>query len=189
LALFLALGGAAYAIDRVHSREIANGTIKSVDLRNRKAVEAIDVKRDTLRGQQISERSLDAEKFAPMAGNEAGSCDPSSPALVKCVSATIRVKQRSRLLVIISGGEHSISAPAHGLCRIRVGGELEPLGIAPGEEAGNTSGAATDGFARTLVTQNRLGSGKHQVALMCGELLGNVRIDAPTIAAIAIASR
>ena len=45
LALFLALGGAAYAIDRVHSREIANGTIKSIDLKNRKAVRAQDVTR------------------------------------------------------------------------------------------------------------------------------------------------
>ena len=56
LALFLALGGGAYAIDKVSSREIANGTIKSIDLKNRKAVRAADVKRNGLTGKQIKER-------------------------------------------------------------------------------------------------------------------------------------
>ena len=51
----MALGGGAYAIDRVNSREIVNGTIRSVDLKNRKAVRAADVKRNGLRGKQIEE--------------------------------------------------------------------------------------------------------------------------------------
>jgi hypothetical protein len=189
LALFLALGGGAYAIDKVNSHEIANGTIKSIDLKNRKAVKAIDVKRNALRGGQISEQSLDAEKFAPLVGDQVAGCNPSSSTLVDCASATIRLKQRSHVLVIITGGEESVSAPAHGLCRVRIAGKSEPLGVAPGEETINTSGAATNGFARTLVTSNRLAPGKYRVALACGELLGNVRIDAPTIAAIAIGSR
>ncbi len=50
LALLLALGGGAYAIDKVNSHEIVNGTIKSVDLKNRKAVRAADVKRNTPQG-------------------------------------------------------------------------------------------------------------------------------------------
>ncbi len=62
LALFLALGGAAYAIDRVHSREIANGTIKSVDLKNRKAVRAQTCNADGLTGRQINENTLDSRE-------------------------------------------------------------------------------------------------------------------------------
>ncbi len=61
--------------------------------------------------------------------------------------------------------------------------------MSPGEESVNTSGTATNGFARTMVTRNTLSPGRHRVALACNELLGNVRIDAPTIAAIAIGSR
>ena len=49
--------------------------------------------------------------------------------------------------------------------------------------------AATNGFARTLVTQGRRWPrGRHSVALACKELTGNARINAPTIAAIAIGS-
>ena len=65
----------------------------------------------------------------------------------------------------------------------------EPLAVQPGEEASdNTSGSATNGFARTLVSERLLARGRHTVALACKELTGNVRIDAPTIAAIAIGS-
>ena len=38
VALFVALGGGAYAVSKVNSREIANDSIKSVDLKDRKAV-------------------------------------------------------------------------------------------------------------------------------------------------------
>ena len=70
LALLLALGGGAYAIDKVNSREIVNGTIRSVDLKNRKGVHAADVKRNALQGGQIDESTLDATRFAPIAGDE-----------------------------------------------------------------------------------------------------------------------
>ena len=189
LALFVALGGGAYAVSKVNSRDIINDSIRSLDLKDRKAVKGVDVKRNGLTGKQISETTLNAEGFASLAGDQAGQCDPSSSTLVNCASATIRLKQRSQVLVIITGGEQSVSAPAHGICRVRVGGALEPLGVSPGEESVNTSGAATNGFARTVVTSHMLAPGKHKIALACGELLGNVRIDTPTIAAIAIGSR
>ena len=52
LALLLALGGgAAYAVDKINSRDVVNGSIRSVDLKNHKAVRGIDVKRNTLTGQ------------------------------------------------------------------------------------------------------------------------------------------
>jgi hypothetical protein len=62
--------------------------------------------------------------------------------------------------------------------------------VQPGEQkTDNTSSLATNGFARTLVTQDSLPKGRHEIALTCKELVGNVRIDVPTIAAIAIGSR
>jgi hypothetical protein len=63
------------------------------------------------------------------------------------------------------------------------------LAAQPGEETSdNTSGSATNGFARTLVSDGPLARGRHRVALVCRELTGNARIDVPTIAAIAIGS-
>ena len=52
----------------------------------------------------------------------------------------------------------------------------------------NTSSLATNGFARTVVTPDPLARGRHKVALTCKEFTGNVRIDVPTIAVIAISS-
>jgi hypothetical protein len=187
LALFVALGGGAYAIDKVNSHEIANGTIKSIDLKNRKAVHAGDVKRNGLTGRQIKERTLDARSFAPIAGDEPVDCNPSSSAtFTDCATSTLRLKERSRVLVITTGNQRSVGTAAQASCRVRVDGVAESEAVSPGETTTNTSATGTNGFARTLITRGTLARGRHNVALGCKELLGNVRIDAPTIAAIAI---
>lgn len=190
LALFIALGGGAYAINKVSSHEIANGTIKSIDLKDRKAVRAADVKRNSLTGKQIRERTLDAGSFASMVGDEAGDCDPASSRLIKCVTARLRLAERSRILVIATAGQDSVGGPSNAHCEVRVDNEPEPVSVNPGEEASdNTSGAATNGFARTVVSRDSVARGQHEVSLACRELSGNVRIAAPTIAAIAIGAR
>jgi hypothetical protein len=190
LALFVTLGGGAYAIDKVNSHEIANGTIKSIDLKNRRAVRATDVKRNGLTGKQIKERTLNAQSFVRVAGDEAGDCNPNSSALIKCVTTTLRLKGRSRVLAVATGGQESVGGPANAHCEVLFDDEAEPVSVDPGEETSdNTSGAATNGFARTLVSRQPLARGQHNVALACNQLTGNVRIDAPTIAAIAIGSR
>ncbi|MGH2965440.1 MAG: hypothetical protein ACRDMH_08670 [Solirubrobacterales bacterium] len=189
LALLLALGGGAYAIDKVNSHEIVNGTIKSVDLKNRKAVRAADVKRNALQGAQIDEAALDATRFAPVVGDEPVDCDlASSVTLVNCASASVRLSARSRVLIIATGNQETVSGGSGAAsCRIRVDNVAESLAVSPGEQSiDNTSGTATNGFARTLVTRDPLVKGRHTVALACKELAGNVRIDVPTIAAIAI---
>lgn len=187
-ALFVALGGGAYAVNEVNSRDIANDSIKSVDLKDRRAVRGGDVKRNALTGKQISEGALNAGKFAPVAGEEAGDCNPSSMFVI-CASTTLRLEARSRVLVIGTGNQESVGGPAAAICDIRIDGDSQPLAAQPGEEAtDNTSGSATNGFARTLVSDGPLARGRHRVALACRELTGNVRIDVPTIAAIAIGS-
>lgn len=191
LALFVALGGGAYAVSKVNSRDIANDSVRSVDLKNRKAVKGIDVKRNTLTGRQISETTLNAERFAPLVGHAAGDCDPSSStSFTNCAAATMRLKERSRVLAIATGGQESVSGTARAICEVRIDGTPEAVPAQPGEEVtDNTSSSATNGFARTLVTKEPLAPGQHRVALACEEFTGNVRIDAPTIAAIAIGSR
>jgi hypothetical protein len=191
LALFVALGGGAYAVSRVNSRDIANDSVRSVDLKNRKAVKGIDVKRNTLTGRQISETTLDAERFAPVVGDETVDCNPSSTtAFTNCVTTTLRLKARSRVLAIATGNQESVGGPARAICDVRIDGDPQALAVQPGEETSdNTSGTATNGFARTVVTSARLAQGRHKVALACKEFTGDTRIDVPTIAAIAIGSR
>lgn len=189
LALVLSLAGGAYAITRVGSHDIVNGSIRSIDLRNRKAVKGADVKRDALTGRQINENTLAGN--ARVAGTEGTDCDPASTtSYTDCAKVMLRLKQRSRVLVLATGNEESVGGAAQASCHVRIDNKAESLGLEPGEEiTDNTSGTATNGFARTVVTSEPLRLGHHEVALACKELAGNVRIDAPTIAAIAIGSR
>jgi hypothetical protein len=188
VALILALGGgAAYAVDKVNSQDIVNGSIRSVDLRNHKAVRGVDVRRNSLTGQQIDESRLNVSRFAQVSGNETGGCallvTPKS-----CVTATFRVTRASRILVIATGNQESLGdRPAQASCQVRIDGHAQPFAVDPGEVAtDNTSLTATNGFARTFVSPDRLSAGEHTVAMSCKRLIGNVRIDSPTIAAVAV---
>jgi hypothetical protein len=188
LALVLAMaGGAAYAVDKVTSHDIKNNSIKSVDLKNRKSVRGKDVKPNTLKGRQIDEATLQAGPIARVAGTETGDC-VLQDAPSDCVSARIGVSRRSKLLVIATGNQESLgTGPGGAACRVSIDGTDEPLAIAPGEaSARNTAATATNGFARTLLSRDPVAAGQHTVALRCERLLGQARIDDPTIAVIAI---
>jgi hypothetical protein len=190
LALLLAIGGgAAYAVDRVTSHDIKNDSIRSVDLKNHKAVRGKDVKPNSLKGKQIDEATLRAGSIARVAGTEALDC-ALQDAPKDCVTATIGVSRASTLLVTTTGNQESIGAPAEASCRITIDGIEEPLGVAPGEATtDNTDGLATNGFARTVVSTKPVAAGQHTVALRCERLLGQARIDNPTIAVIAFGAR
>lgn len=189
LALVLAVaGGAAYAIDKIHSRDIANNSVRSADLKNRRGVKAQDVKPDSLTGRDINERTLSAGPIARVAGNETGPCvlkvSPST-----CVATAIFPARPSHLLVVVTGNQESINGPGEASCRIAIDGVEEALAVHPGEAASdNTDVTGTNGFARTFMSSDAVAGGKHTVALSCKLLRGQVRIDEPTIAAIAIAA-
>jgi hypothetical protein len=182
-------GGAAYAVDKVDSHDIVNASIRSIDLRNHKAVRGVDVKRDSLTGREIDERTLRARSVARVVGNETGACVLQVPSR-NCVSTTISLNRSANLLVIATGNQESIGGRGQASCRITIDGISEALAVAPGESVSdNTSSTATNGFARTFMPRDPLSSGPHTIALSCKRLLGQVRIDSPTIAVVAIGAR
>jgi hypothetical protein len=199
ICLFLLVaGGAAYATGKIGSREIANDSIRSIDLKNHKAVRGKDVARNTLRGGKIAEGTLRAEAFAPLAGNGGPDCDLSAAAApIDCVKTSIELKERSRLLVVATGGEESAGVPTHATCGIRIDGIGVGGGAGPGEQAlDNTSGVAQNGFALTFVTvgdappfhHGALRAGRHTVALRCQKGIGSPKIDQPQISVLGIAA-
>jgi hypothetical protein len=189
-ALFVALGGGAYAVSQITSGEIKNETIRSADLRDRKAVKRSDVKRNTLGGKEIAEQSLDASRFSPIAGNESGGCDPESSTFIECASTTIRLQRASHILAIATGGQRSEGGAAKAICEVRIDDAQTAIDANPGEETDdNTSATATNGFARTVVTPEPVAPGTHEIALSCNQGLGDARIEDPTIAAIAITAK
>jgi hypothetical protein len=187
LALLLAIsGGAAYAVDRINSHDVVNGSIRSVDLKNRKAVRGIDVRRNSLTGKQIDERRLNGSAIAQVSGVETGGCTllviPRS-----CVKGTLNLSAPSRILVVATGNQESLGGPGQASCRVTIDSTAQSIAVDPGEVAtDNTALTATNGFARTFVSPTPLAAGKHLVGLSCKRLLGNVRIDSPTIAAVAV---
>jgi hypothetical protein len=198
--LFLLLaGGAAYAVDKLGSHDIKNNSLKSEDLRNHRAVKGQDVRRNSLGGGQIAEGTLKAAAFAPLAGKgSATSCNLSAATgPVNCVKTSLRLKQRSRLLVIATGGEESSGVPTEASCAIHIDGTGVGGGTGTGEASvDNTSGAAQNGFALTFVTtgdappfrHGTLASGRHTVALTCEKGSGSPKIDQPQISVLGIAA-
>jgi hypothetical protein len=197
--LFLILaGGAAYATGELGSRDIRDNSLRSEDLKDHRAVRGRDVGRNALRGGQIAERTLKAAAFAPLAGAGTAVCDlTAATAAVVCVKTSIRLKRRSRLLVVATGGQESGGVPTHATCAINIDGIDVGGGVAPGEEAAdNTSAAAQNGFALTFVTAGNappfrdgtLRRGRHAVALSCEKGIGSPKIDQPQISVLGIAS-
>jgi hypothetical protein len=162
LALFVALGGSAYAVSKIGSGEIENRSIRGKDVAN-----------DTLGGRQVDEAKLSGP---PAVGDErSGTCDPIAGAPVDCVGQTITLPRESALLVI--GTASKGAQPGSGVCVMTVDGT---------ESNGEfLDGNARDGFAVTKVTP-LLDRGQHTVALRCTEANSNFTIDNPTIAAVAV---
>ncbi|MGH2985140.1 MAG: hypothetical protein ACRDLO_00435, partial [Solirubrobacterales bacterium] len=111
LALFLALGGGAYAIslgkNDVKSRNIAKGAVKSSDVA-KKTLRGADVKPDSLGGSKIIESTLDTAQFTAAASVPASGppfqpirCDPEGD--VPCGDVTLNTPVAGRILVIASG--------------------------------------------------------------------------------------
>ncbi|MEZ5155339.1 MAG: hypothetical protein R2718_04420 [Solirubrobacterales bacterium] len=179
-------GGGAYAASKIGSSDIRNGSIRSADLKNKKAVRGIDVKPNALGGRQIKERSLDISSLVAVAGDEPVGCNP-GPAFATCAEAALELERPAQLLAVATGGQESVGGPAKALCQVRVDGAASALSATPGEEASdNTSVSATNGFARTVVTPQRLAAGRHVVSLGCQELSGDARIENPTLAVLAV---
>lgn len=187
LALVLAAGtGGVYAANEIGSRQIDNNSVRTQDLKNRRGVTGEDVRRNTLGKSEIDERSLEGDRIVDLQGAQPADCDPQDSVFVDCASELIELQSPSRLLAVVTGGFSSEADGANAECEIRIDGEDQATSEGPGEVLDNTDALATDGFARTLVTES-LPAGTHTVALACQQLgPPDARIRAPTIAVIAV---
>lgn len=192
-ALVIAVGtGGAYAIDKVSSADIRNGSIRSIDLKDGNGVGARDVRMNSLGGKEIDEALLDASQLMGIAGHsDAVSCDPTA-VMSPCLSTSVALSQPSRLFVVATGNQYTAIGDSDGsqaLCQLRIDDGDRGLSVSPGESgAGTHRGESTNGFARTLVTPDPLAAGAHEVSLTCSELSGDVRIGTPTLAVLAISA-
>lgn len=71
IALFVAMSGTAYAATTIGSPQVINNSLKSIDLKNGKAVGGIDVIDNSLSGRDISESDVNLSRVAARARSTA----------------------------------------------------------------------------------------------------------------------
>ena len=164
LALFVAIGGSAYAVSKIGSPQIKNHSIRGKD-----------VAANTLGGRQVDEARLEGP--VAIGDEQSGACDPMpGGAPIDCIALEITLRRKGAIVVIASASK---LAGGSGICAMALDGSAS---------IGEVLDAPTrDGFALTKVTPP-VGAGTHSVALRCTESGSDFRIDSPTIAAVAVNS-
>ncbi len=71
VALFIALGGVAWAAAKIDSGDVKDNSLKSEDLKDGKGVQGADVVPDSLSGAAVDEGSLGEVTSAGLAGHAA----------------------------------------------------------------------------------------------------------------------
>lgn len=185
LALFLALGGGAYAIslgkNDVKSRHIDKGAVKSSDVA-KNTLKGADVKGDSLKGSDIVEGTLDIAQFSAAAStpfDPAGPirCDPefgSAPSFVPCGQVSLTTPVAGRILVMAAGELIAGGGPAAGDCQLY----LDSTGIgALGDRTRNSQGFAVSAVSAPVP------AGTHLVEFRCLEGSGDFSVEVNSVSA------
>jgi hypothetical protein len=210
LALFVALGGGAYALsipkDSVGSYqiraggvgfgEIAKGAVTSTRVRdkaigkgaiNDNAVRSNHVLDNSLTGNDIDESTLALQNRGVTVNS---TCDPTSTAVVDCGTISLTgLTQPAKVLLTADWDWHQTGAAAEnrGQCELFVDNVALPGAVS---ESG-TATAVTDathplGGALSAVTPTALAAGDHQLSLRCSEEQGSVVYKRTTLTAVTI---
>jgi hypothetical protein len=186
LALFIALGGGAYALslgkNEVKSRHIAKGAVKSSDVA-KNTLKGSDVKQDSLKGSDILESTFDIGQFSAAAStpfDPAGPirCDPelgSGPPFVSCGQVSLTTPVAGPILGLASG-ELIAEGEASGRCRLYLdGAEIGSLA----DRTRGDYGFAVSGLSAPVAP------GEHLIELRCLEGAGGeLRAEVNSISAL-----
>ena len=201
LALFVALGGGAYALSKesVKSKHIRDNTIISADVKDNRGkkggLKSKDIRFDALGADAIRESNLDVSQFLELGalgalGALGGGGGPCALATTPTNCAEARVdapKHSSSVLVLAAGGYESTGAvPAGAFCTAELDGVGTGASASPGEAASdNTSAIATESFTM-IGEETGVGQGTHVVRMMCSKSGGDVVIHDAQVMGLAI---
>jgi hypothetical protein len=202
LALFLALGGGAYAT--VELKKLKANSVGTKQLKNN-AVKSAKVADNSLTGSDLDESTLgkvpsaasadnaaklggqDASAYlsAASSGFDANQCNPSSSTLVDCTSTTLDLPHPGQVLLVAAGGEVGVAGDGSGSCQFRIDGNLStvPEVIPGGSTLDHYQSFYQNGFSVTSVTDS-LNAGSHTFALACSQSTGDVKFFDTTISAM-----
>lgn len=185
LALFTSLAGTGYAVTKIDSSDVRNGSLRTQDLKDQKGVTGRDVRPDSLRGADIDEQTLDIPVTTDVVrGGGSGTCDPTGSAFSVCAQASFQSSRPERVLAVGGGGFYGEGGASESTCSAKVDG-ITIASATPGELTDDTSASASDGFTVVGVS-DPVPAGEHTVALECNEAVGDARISGPVIAALGV---
>lgn len=176
-ALFLALGGGAYAFS------LGKGDVTSRTIKN-DSIGSVDVKRNALKGSDVVERTLKTAQFtaAASSGLTATGCTPPDDGLGPCAEVSLTVPVAGRVFATASGLKDANPASASGGCQLRIDGVAFAAA-----DLGGMGAAAREQFSFSGVSQSA-SPGDHVVALACsgGGITGDLsyRVDSITAAVV-----
>jgi len=190
VALVGALAGTALAGSDVQSSALSKKKVKKIA--KKEAEKAIDAaapglsvaNADAVDGVSEEELTVGRSAFD-------GSCDPNTATLLDCVAVTLTLPRSGRVLLDADLGFFTDAGGAQGECLLEVDGGTTGIPHSTtgrlGEDADTTNSSATNGYARTAVT-NVLAAGSHTFALSCNEDVANIVYNRALISAVMIGS-
>jgi hypothetical protein len=181
VALFMAFGGSAYAVQQINGKNIKN-----------RSIVAKKIKRGSLGSTEVNEKSIasklpqvalagtasDAGKLggiplasvvtARSATDGDGNCDPNDTNFVTCVSVPLTLTHSGRVLLVGTGGVVIVSnPPVSATCRLAVDGvDVAGSAQSAGDDVASHFDGEDAGLATTAVTGD-LAAGFHTFALSC----------------------
>jgi hypothetical protein len=210
LALFVALGGTAYAAATIGSAEVIDDSLRSIDLKNND-VRSADVRNDTasnggLVGVDVADGSISGADLATdavtaedidestldevrIAGNQDSACNPSSGTFVTCAGAEIGglPGDKEDFIFLATLNWHTNAGGGSGACELRLEGASAPLEDRPIGENGNTTDAAHPN-STTLVAVGNVStlSDAEAVLVRCAEDEADIAFTDVDLAALSL---
>jgi hypothetical protein len=166
IAVFLVLGGGAYALSKnsVGSRHIKDNSVRSEDIRDR-TIRSEDLRRNSVTAREVDARRFDMRRFVRMQSG-GGQCKPVSFRFVRCGEVRLNLDEPGYVLLtgsgtqLIDAGE---SGPASGGCRFTGPGiDSAAFQVDSSSEVGSP-----DGFGMTTVTRQAIPPGLHDFSIRC----------------------
>jgi hypothetical protein len=172
IAVFLVLGGGAYALSKnsVGSRHIKDNSVRSEDIRNR-TIRSEDLRRNSVTAREVDARRFDMRRFVRM-GNGGGLCKPPSIAFDRCGEVRLILDEPGQVLLTGSGTQFIAaggSEPSSGACRF-AGPGIDSAAFSVDSSSGLN---APDGFGMTTVTSQTIPAGLHDFYIRCSRTQGD----------------
>lgn len=179
LAVFIALGGSAVAIQRnsVNTKHLKRDAVTSAKVKN-ESLQGKDLRRDTITSRELRESALHFERFFALSSSSS-TCDPTSSTPITCGEVVVNLQEPSQLLLVGAGSQRGVADPSEGLsggCRFRLDETttLPSTATLVGSSSSPPTGGG-NGFGLSAATARNamVQPGEHQIELICHETKGD----------------